>query len=499
MNRKELRKSTNKVAHTGKRLDQLNEQIAAKEKQAKDNNRGYTMNPSEINSDALQALMPPGSTFYWLMKPPNKSTPGVNTAGGSYWGPAPRLVPMTEAGKEEYASMYEQVTEDYDSYESVKAPSTYINIRDKHHWTESPVSGRQRVPMLEAREYSILMNPVINQIMNNLGVLHTNARGVYKAFSEIGDKAASEEEKKEASLLMTTLDLYGEIQTFGLIDNPASKIASALASIKNIATATVEHIGEGVKEAIDGFDEAPKYAPAEAADPMNPYKELYYRKPTGFRYGFPYSSDPVYERTNSFGQVKPVKLLSKLSETLAEASSSLLMNKLLAPGQYIEKPTTFDFTGREKSYTVNFPLFNTKDYTEIIKNWQFIYLLTYQNTPNRQSKDLILPACIYEAYIPGVWYAKYASITNLSVEFLGARREMEIPLPFLEHNSSSGTNSEDTTGSKNWNMTKKIAYTVIPDAYQVSITFTEMFGNSQNFMYRMLEESMQDKIKVTSS
>ena len=105
MNRKELRKSTNKVAHTGKRLDQLNEQIAAKEKQAKEDSRGYTMNPSEINSDALQALMPPGSTFYWLMKPPNKSTPGVNTAGGSYWGPAPKLVPMTEAGKEEYVSI----------------------------------------------------------------------------------------------------------------------------------------------------------------------------------------------------------------------------------------------------------------------------------------------------------------------------------------------------------------------------------------------------------
>ena len=38
-------------------------------------------------------------------------------------------------------------------------------------------------------------------------------------------------------------------------------------------------------------------------------------------------------------------------------------------------------------------------YAEIIKNWQFLFLLTYQNTPNRITRDLIDPPCIYEAYI----------------------------------------------------------------------------------------------------
>lgn len=479
---------------------QLDEIIAEKEKEARGAD-AYTIS-SNLDMEAMEALMPPGSTFYWLMKPPNSILPGVNQdKGNDYWGPAPKLVPMSRAGKEEYDSMYADVTEDYDSYESIKSPSTYINIRDMHHWTESPVSGRQRVPMMEVREYSILMNPVINQIMNNLGVLHGNAGSAYNAFKDIMDGSDNVEDMTEEEAGMVE-QITNSISPLGAIGGLGSVVAGAFNAIKKVATAAGQNAIEGWNSASEFFDNesGPGYKAAEAADPMRPYKELYYRQPTGFKYGLPYTSDPVYERTNSFGQVKPVKILSNLSEALAEASSSLSLNKMLAPGQYIEKPTTFDFTGREKSYTVNFPLFNTKDFVEIIKNWQFLYLMTYQNTPNRQSKDLILPACIYEAYIPGVWYAKYASITNLSVEFLGARREMEIPLPFLEWNTGVGLyDGAETKGSTKWNLQKKIAYTVIPDAYQVSITFTEMFGNSQNFMYHMLEESMQDKIKVSKN
>ena len=161
----------------------------------------------------------------------------------------------------------------------------------------------------------------------------------------------------------------------------------------------------------------------------------------------------------------------------------------------IEELKGFSFTGRERSYTVKFPLFNTKNFTEIIKNWQFIYLLTYQNTPNRITRDLIDPPCIYEARIPGVWYSKYSSITNMQVDFIGARREMEMPVQYL---TKSSDGSVDGKAETNWHSNKRKITTVIPDGYMVTITVTELFSETQNFMYHMVKESMSDKIKVTT-
>ena len=482
-----------------------------KKQKKKDDHRRYSITENDEQADALMSLMPPGATFYWLMKPPNAEIPGTNIAGNedssmNYWGPAPTLCPMTQAGKDAYNAMHTYSMQGpgaggnplgSSSYNQVKRPSTHINVRDKHHWTESPVQSRGRVPMLEACEYSIMMNPVINQIMNNLGVLSTNANGTYEAtkkmFEQTGEAVA------ETVMDLADGDIVEGLKTLG-----TDVLSKSLKGIFSVAQAFGDDAVKGVKESFSDLKKMEAAGgktpiePARAADPLNPYKDLYWGRPTGFKYGFPYTSDPAFDRTNSFGDAGANNIASNLAQASAEISSSIAFHRLLAPGRYIEQPTAFTFTGREKSYTCNFPLFNTKDYNEIIKNWQFIYLLTYQNTPNRQSKDLILPPCIYEAYVPGLWYAKYASITNLNVEFLGARREMEIPVPYLDHLSSDAVNSEDGgKGGRNWSMSKKVAYSVIPDAYQVSITFTEMFANSQNFMYHMLSESMSDKISIS--
>ena len=162
-----------------------------------------------------------------------------------------------------------------------------------------------------------------------------------------------------------------------------------------------------------------------------------------------------------------------------------LAGRFLEPGRYIEKPKNFAFDGRQKSYVVNFPLFNTKSYNEIIKNWQFLFLLTYQNTPGRVTKDVINPPVQYEAYIPGSWYSKFTSITDMTVNFRGARREMDIPVPFLDRNTNDG---------EEWLLQKRMIRTVIPDAYEVSITLTEIFGETQNSLYHLLAQSSDSKI-----
>jgi hypothetical protein len=136
-----------------------------------------------------------------------------------------------------------------------------------------------------------------------------------------------------------------------------------------------------------------------------------------------------------------------------------------------------------------------------------------------------------------VWYSKYASITNVKVDFVGARREMPIKINFIEkrdnqnlyagqalpgnhtgsvdiygdnagvrtessgtpYNAGSYTDEEGNTipgGATEWKLTKKTLMTVIPDAYQVSITVTELFSETQNFLYHMIKESSNSKVTV---
>jgi len=402
-----------------------------------------------------KGVIPPNVRFYWKMLPPKRSVFGGYTGAASDlkrqsgYGPAPRLSPITSAG-----------SSPEDIFASTQnGPSTHINVRDEHHWTESPISSRREVPVLNLKELQILSNPMLNQIANNVqAAVGSGADGVEKlkgVMDEIsGDGFSFDKKAKEISTLLN------------------STIESTQAQQESTF-----------------------------ADPMNPYQLLYTVMPTGFKYSLPYMEDTYSSTTGTFGESAMTgqgawtTAMAKLAEGGNELIQGLNTNRLLSPGRLIEKPKAFSFTGREKSYTVTFPLLNTKSYVEIIKNWQYLFLLAYQNTPNRVNRDLIDPPCIYESYIPGVWYSKYSSITDMRVDFLGARREMEIPIMFLDSSSSRVGSPSET----NWLLDKKKILTVIPDAYQVSITVTELFSETQNSKYQMLKESMNDKIRTGST
>jgi hypothetical protein len=104
-------------------------------------------------------------------------------------------------------------------------------------------------------------------------------------------------------------------------------------------------------------------------------------------------------------------------------------------------------------------------------------MLIYQNRPNRKSRDLIDPPCLYEVMIPGVKFMPYAYISGLSVQFMGSRRSYYLNVPSLKG-------------------TSKIL-TIVPDAYMVNITLQGLVAESQNFLYHMLFE--QDIVNVTES
>lgn len=411
--------------------------------------------------DDLMKEVDTGASFYWYMTYPSRvsisDTPTGDTTGtetmnniaqnlknaGGY-GPAPKLEPINRRTSTDGGDKISTNTQ---------TPSVHINVRDNHHWTESPISARREVPLLNLKEQRIMTNVALNQMLN-MGFAAAEATG-----SAIESAA----------------------KVMDVISKKNLDYDSLSEQLKNITS------GDASKNPLMGTS-------TMYSDPMNPYGLLYTTVATGFKYILPYMQNKFVSNQGSFGETATAGALldsvGKLAEVGKELMQTANMNRITAPGRMVEQPKSFTFTGREKSYTVSFPLFNTRTYGEIVKNWQFIYLLSYQNTPNRVSRDLIDPPCIYEGYIPGIWYSKYAALTDMTVDFIGARREMYVPVHTIDH----AENGNRQTATGNWRPYNKKMLAVIPDAYQVTLTFTELFSETQNFKYQMLRESMNDII-----
>lgn len=313
---------------------------------------------------------------------------------------------------------------------------TMIDVIQSHHWTESPMSAREDVPELKLTEFRILSNPMLNQMLNNIVVAGGSAGRL------AGDVASITEFATDVwdNGLQNTL-----LQGVEDAANPAAEITRKL--LASTDAGKIDHLA--------------------------PYKQLYTTEPTKFTYRLPYMEDQYRSISGGFSDQSAPGIFGDVSD-LAKSLADRLTLRIREPGRMIEQPKGFEFNGRERQYTTSFPLLNTKSQEDVNRNWQLLFLLMYQNTPNRITRDLIHPPCIYTASIPGVWFSKYAAITNMTVDFVGARRKMDVTSPGGTQNVSSGNGVTSTI------------QTIIPDAYQVSITLTELFAETQNFMYESL-------------
>ena len=328
--------------------------------------------------------------------------------------------------------------------------STAINVVESFPWTNSPKASlsMKNIPHIDLVEHDILANPMLNQLANNLSV----------AGNLIPEELKVEIEKSTSQALDADPGAY----------NGAG--AGLWQSIKSATRAATEGTG-GVTTTTPG-------------DSLFPYDNMYTTKPTGWRYVLPYYTDNLKTVENTFstdsGQTGS-GIGSGLLDTgmeLTEAAAGLgKAPNITQPGSYIEQSKFYGFQGREKSHRFKFPLSNTVIDTEcetaertISRNWQLLFLLVYQNTPNRMTRDLILPPAIYEAHVPGVWYSKYAYISSLTVDFVGTRRLMDVTVPVL----GGGDH---------------VISTIIPDVYEITIGVTELVAESQNMLYHLTKGS----------
>lgn len=434
---------------------------------------------------------------------------------------APRLVPLGQSATSSGgAGQIRKSVSDY----------SIIDVIHDFEWTTTPEQGRQEVPEIFLKEKRLIANTYVaqaayyavalagvgadaqqilteltrtgvsGQIINALigaglgniiaapigSVVSDAAPYASFLFPALRPAAAASEALKRG----TGVDVIEEIvkaagtgaggvaggeNVIGLINDVVSNTASFASQLPGINT-TAESLGSKT---------------------LLPYEGLYLTEDTNFIYRMPLFADRLRDVTNSFaanpsepaGSSQALKgafevFSNQLRETAYQLSSNINFN---APGVYLEKPQFYNFKSEGKTTVVRFPLINTgwSNYIDVLRNWQLLYMLVYQNIPNRRSRDLIDPPVIYEISSPGVRYHPYAYIESMRVDFLGSTRQMRIQVPY-------------STGSLTGGGTIDIEST-IPEAYDVTITLRELTSETQNFMYAMLYDKAKPQTYVPKS
>lgn len=285
-----------------------------------------------------------------------------------------------------------------------------VNIKNDYCWTISPKSARLEIPQIEFEEYELDLSSLITSALYKLRGGIENVQALGQANTEI---------------------------------------------IKKIT-------GEDVNTVVKSLDAS---LPSTPTNELNPYAGMYAATKTGFNYVAPYLEELNQGISSRWGDDNPNNtfnsglgsIVKGFGEKLGSFVDNTNLANIAAPGSYAEKPKFFN-PGEPDSYTVRFPLINTYDYKDVVKNWELCYLLTYQNLVNRRSVNLLDPPVLYRVTIPGLRQSPMSYISKLQIQHVGNIRYMDIngmPKP-------------------------------IPEAYMVTITFQDLLMNSRNiFKYAL--------------
>lgn len=382
---------------------------------------------------------------------------------------------------------------------SIDSTATIVDIHKNYSWTLSPLAARQYVPVIEITEYKQVLSSEL----------------VALAYEFRGD---IDNVRVAAATLPTTLRAAGGIA--GTTVNQIAGSVNATAAIFGIGNGG----GTGVGDTVTKFQNSVKDTKKEAAQEskkdsieskdssLDPYIGLYAIEPTNWAYRMPYFHKDNFSQTNAWGspggQVKQnfEKAFSgggKASEAGDAESSDTdeskssktgsglsLMSRLAALSRaaigatggamIAEKPQAYGGPEGRDSITVKFQLYNTVNYADIKKNWEFCYLFSYQNLPNRKGINLLDPPCLYKITIPGYRQFPMCMVKTLKITNLGSVRLIDIVADTLATESNRGPNIK-----------------LIPEAYEIEITFEHAFYSSRNLF--AFAENPDGVVSVTTA
>lgn len=212
---------------------------------------------------------------------------------------------------------------------------------------------------------------------------------------------------------------------------------------------------------------------------------------TGFIYMFPYFQKSGFElQTEPWSNIGSVgdslkgiaQGIAKMANTdkardradkfsdaldLAGGVTNAAMNFSYPSVGITDRPKMF-MAHSDRTITINFPLYNTINSGDWAKNRNLIYLLMSQNLFNKRDLTTGVPPVFYDVHIPGQYYSYASAITNFKVDYLGNQRLL-------------------------------YGGYIIPDAYDVSITLTELVKPSKNQFEAVQSGAAENYVNVSVS
>ena len=216
---------------------------------------------------------------------------------------------------------------------------------------------------------------------------------------------------------------------------------------------------------------------------LTPYRGLYTTEKTGWGYVLPYlgagnmidinnTLDPG-DFAKRLGGEAAMNAIGLKGPSVTEALSKAKNFTVAAAAGALTAETPLSFTKTSiENIKVEFYLLNTIKPEDIRKNYEFCYLFTYQNLPNRRAINILDSPPLYRATVIGYKTLPVCYIKDIKIENVGAVRLIDI-------GSTSNTNEAFNSVLRN---TEANSSTVkmIPEAYKISFNLQSAFMNSQN-------------------
>jgi len=375
-----------------------------------------------------------------------------------------------------------------------------IDVVNGFDWTLTPPHARgysmtgngiNDIPYIRMSEYKQNFNSLIQNLKY---ILNAGKEGLEPALAAVKTFVNKNEVIKKG--IEEGEAAAGEIagQVAKLLNIDVEKVKQDLANLKSTQTADFNDKG------------VPYY--------LRAYKGLYGVRPSGFEYYLPYFTADWKTVRSSWGDIQGGSALGSLLAIPQKIAGGVIETAgLQRTGAYFERPKSYELPVEGESITFKFPLYNTRDFEQVRRNFEFVFLLTYQQLANKTSRVLLDPPVIYEVEVPGQYYTPFAYVANLSIQGLGAKRRETIP--FLnEFDDRTDQEQEGRAGRPNFNNTKSdsdsknaqqgkvcpiggqsnggkstLVDAIIPEMWDVTITLQSLVPQTKNLFYHSIAGS----------
>jgi hypothetical protein len=348
-----------------------------------------------------------------------------------------------------------------------------VNVVSDFYWTYSKlIDSRKEVPRLLLTERRLKTNAMVNQLKYSFGVSKSNIREIAKVIPD---------------------GVKNPLYNF-LTGARQSETGQKAAKFANTVEAKLAQLN-AFQDNNNIFENNPY---------LKPYQNLYITEPTGWQFILPYFENLNNSQTNAFADdtnQASLGILKMGAEMLGKVSDITAALRTPTQVTFVEKTKFYNYGTEGDQVSVNFPLINTGSATfdDVVRNWELLFLLLYNNKPSRKNVSVIDPPVIYTAEIPGVKFFPFCYIADMTIEFQGSRRELTFNLDTIDSlnvDKLANTQGQIRLDKNNNNLvrgfsnntTLRSITTIIPDAYQVKITFKSLVPDSKNFMYTVLNK-----------